>query len=144
MEISQLKIINETEAQQIQLLSNQLGYANNFDLLLKRLKQIIHLEDHAIFISKIDGDIVGWLHCSVCLRVESPLFVEVTGLVVDEKVRGKQIGKQLIAVSKEWTKNHKIQIIRIRCNVTRKASHKFYEALGFSSNKEQKVFELSF
>ena len=143
MEINQLKTISETEAQEIYLLSNQLGYANNFDLLLDRVKRIITLQDHAVFVAKIEDQIVGWLHCLVCLRVESPLFVEVTGLVVDENVRGKQIGKHLIQASKDWSRNQDIFQLRIRCNVIRTESHKFYEALGFVSNKEQKVFELS-
>lgn len=144
MEISQLKTISETEAQEIYLLSNQLGYNNDFDLLAGRLKQIISLDDQVIYVAKIDDRIVGWLHGVICLRVESPLFVEVTGLVVDENVRGKQIGKNLIEAGKEWSRRQNIFQLRIRCNVVRTESHKFYEALGFSSRKEQKVFELSF
>lgn len=143
MEINQLKSITQTEVQAIYNLSNQLGYANDFDLLLERIKKIIPLKDNAIFTAKIDGKIVGWLHCLVCLRVESPLFVEVTGLVVDENARGQQIGKYLIEASKVWSLNQKISTIRIRCNVLRTESHKFYQALGFSSSKEQKVFEMS-
>ncbi|SOD18102.1 GNAT family N-acetyltransferase [Pedobacter xixiisoli] len=143
MEIIQLKSITETEALEIHSLSNQLGYANDFDSLLGRLKEIITLKDHTIFVAKADDKIVGWLHCLVCMRVESPLFVEVTGLVVDENVRGKQIGKKLIEASKSWSQDRDISIMRIRCNVLRTESHKFYKALGFSSSKEQKVFELS-
>lgn len=143
MEVSQLTSINETEAKEIHLLSNQLDYANDFDLLLGRLQEIITLKDHAIFIAKIDEKIVGWLHSLVCIRVESPLFVEVTGLVVDENARGKQIGKNLIEASKIWSRSQNIFTMRIRCNVLRTESHKFYHALGFSMSKEQKVFEIS-
>lgn len=143
MNISQLKSISQTEAQEILSLSKQLGYENNFELLLERLQEIIPLKDHAIFVAKAEGKIVGWLHCLICLRVESSLFVEVTGLVVDENVRGQQIGKKLIESSKQWSQNHGISTIRIRCNVLRTESHKFYQALGFSSSKEQKVFEMS-
>ncbi|MDQ8004388.1 MAG: GNAT family N-acetyltransferase [Pedobacter sp.] len=143
MEISQLTKITETEAQEIYVLSNQLGYTNNFDLLLGRLRAIIPLEEHAIFIAKADNKIVGWLHCLVCLRVESPVFVEITGLVVDEKVRGKQIGKKLIEAGKDWSRSQQISLLRIRCNVVRTESHKFYKALEFSESKEQKVFELN-
>lgn len=142
MEISQLKSITETEAQSIFDLSNQLGYTNDFDLLFGRLMEIILLNDHAIFIAKADGKIVGWLHCLICLRVESPLFVEVTGLVVDENTRGKQIGKKLIEASKNWSSSQHISLLRIRCNVIRAQSHQFYKALGFFESKEQKVFEL--
>lgn len=143
MDISQLESITETTAQEILSLSKQLGYENDFGPLLRRLQEIIPLKDHAIFVAKVNGKIVGWLHCLICLRVESPLFVEVTGLVVDENVRGQEIGKKLIETSKVWSQNHGVSIIRIRCNVLRTESHKFYQALGFSCNKEQKVFEIS-
>lgn len=143
MEIIQLNTITEKEAQEIHLLSNQLGYENDITLLFNRLKQILSLKDHAVFVAQLDGKIVGWLHCLVCLRVESPLFVEVAGLVVDERVRGQQIGKKLIEASKHWSRHQDIAIMRIRCNVLRTESHQFYQALGFFSNKEQKVFEMN-
>ncbi|MFN0255484.1 GNAT family N-acetyltransferase [Pedobacter ureilyticus] len=143
MDISQLESITEAEALEILSLSEQLGYGNNFEMLLGRLQEIIPLKDHAIFVAKAEGKIVGWLHCLICLRVESPLFVEVTGLVVDENARGQQIGKNLIETSKKWSQNRGISTIRIRCNVLRTETHKFYQALGFFSTKEQKVFEMS-
>jgi N-acetylglutamate synthase-like GNAT family acetyltransferase len=143
MDISQLESITEAEALEILSLSEQLGYGNNFEMLLGRLQEIIPLKDHAIFVAKAEGKIVGWLHCLICLRVESPLFVEVTGLVVDENVRGQQIGKNLIETSKKWSQNLGISTIRIRCNVLRTETHKFYQVLGFFSTKEQKVFEMS-
>lgn len=143
MQISQLENITKTDIQEILLLARQLGYENDLELLSSRLKQIISLKDHAVFVAKADGKMVGWLHCLICLRIESPLFVEVTGLVVNESVRGQQIGKKLIEASKSWSCSQGISILRLRCNVIRTESHQFYQALGFSSNKEQKVFEMS-
>ncbi|WP_343531302.1 GNAT family N-acetyltransferase [Pedobacter sp.] len=143
MEIIQLNTVTESQALEIHVLSNQLGYENDTVLLFNRLKQIVKLNDHAVFIAKQNDKIVGWLHCLVCLRVESPLFVEVTGLVVDEHMRGQQIGKKLIEASKHWGRHQNISIMRVRCNVIRIESHRFYQTLGFISNKEQKVFEMN-
>lgn len=143
MEISKLTSITESEAKQICELSLQLGYNNDLDRLKQRLSDIIGLNDHAIFVAKIDGEIVGWLHCLVCLRVESPIFVEVTGLVVHENNRGKQLGRHLIEATKQWSISKQIDQIKLRCNVTRKQSHQFYLSLGFSLSKEQKVFEIA-
>jgi len=142
MEIIQLNTVNENQALEIYELSNQLGYTNDPELLFARLKHIVNLKDHAVFVAQLDGKIVGWLHCLVCLRIESPLFVEVAGLVVDENVRGQQIGKKLIETSKTWSRHQNISIMRIRCNVIRTESLQFYQALGFISNKVQKVFEM--
>ncbi len=143
MEIIQLNTLTESQSLEIHHLSHQLGYANDTQPLFTRLTQILSLKDHAVFVAQMDGKIVGWLHCLVCLRVESPLFVEVAGLVVDEHVRGQQIGKKLIEASKHWSRHQDIAIMRIRCNVVRTESHRFYQALGFFSNKEQKVFEMN-
>lgn len=142
MEIIQLNAVTENQALEIYELSNQLGYENDLELLFTRLKQIVTLKEHAVFVAQLNGKIVGWLHCLICLRVESTLFVEVAGLVVDENVRGQQIGKKLIETSKTWSRQQNISIMRIRCNVTRTASHQFYQALGFINNKAQKVFEM--
>lgn len=143
MEIIQLNTVTKSQLLEIHRLSHQLGYANDPQLLFTRLRQILSLKDHAVFVAQLDGKIVGWLHCLVCLRVESPLFVEVAGLVVDEHVRGQQIGKKLIEASKNWSRHQDIAIMRIRCNVIRTESHQFYQALGFFSHKEQKVFEMN-
>lgn len=143
MEICELDSVIESDIQKIHLLANQLGYANNLALLSARLKEIVALKDHAVFVAKAEGVIVGWLHCLVCLRVESPLFVEVAALVVDENLRGQKIGNKLIEASKAWSRNKGISLLRIRCNVIRTESHKFYTALGFSSHKTQKIFEMS-
>ncbi len=143
MEIIQLDTVTESQALEIHDLSLQLGYENEPQLLFTRLQQIVVLKDHAVFAAQLDGKIVGWLHCLVCLRVESPLFVEVAGLVVDENVRGQQIGKKLIETSKHWSRHQGIHLMRIRCNVVRTESHQFYQALGFISNKAQKVFEMT-
>lgn len=143
MQIHQLHTISETEAKEIKWLAGQLGYENTYHLLFDRLKHISFLKEHAIFVAKIDGKIVGWLHCLICLRVESPVFVEVAGLVVNENVRGQHIGKKLIEASENWSRDQNISQILVRCNVVRVATHKFYNALGFSSNKEQKVFHKS-
>jgi GNAT superfamily N-acetyltransferase len=143
MEVVQLTSLSEDDIREINRLSVQLGYANDVDLQRKRLQQVIELKDHAIFVARKADEIVAWLHCLVCLRVESPLFVEVTGLVVDEKVRGQHIGQNLIEAAKSWSRRQNIQLLRIRCNVVRTESHKFYQTLGFVSHKEQKVFELA-
>ncbi|WP_461789596.1 GNAT family N-acetyltransferase [Pedobacter sp.] len=142
MEISKLTSVTDGESEQICELALQLGYINNLNSLKQRLANIIALNDHAIFVAKADGEIVGWLHCLVCLRVESPIFVEITGLVVHENSRGKQLGRHLIEASKKWSISKQIDQIKLRCNVIRKESHQFYLSLGFSLSKEQKVFEI--
>ena len=64
-------------------------------------------------------------------------------LVVDESYRGKGIGKKLIDTAADWLKQKGEKTLRIRCNVIRDETHKFYEHLGFIEKKKQKIFEKS-
>ena len=84
--------------------------------------------------------IVGWIHGFYSLRIESDFFVEIGGLVVDENFRKNGIGKKLVDKVMEWSKLKNCEKVRVRCNVIRKESHKFYENIGFEINKEQKIF----
>jgi GNAT superfamily N-acetyltransferase len=63
-------------------------------------------------------------------------------LVVDGNYRGKGVGRALINKVKEWSANKGIVKLRVRCNVKRTETHKFYKNLGFKETKEQKIFEL--
>lgn len=142
MEIFKLYSLNLNEAEQIAALSIQLGYENNVNLLLKRTQKMIETEDNCVFIAKSGDKITGWIHAFIALRVETPVFVEIAGLVVSQDFRKQDIGKNLIAAVKEWSCSVGIPKVRVRCNVLRTESHKFYKHVGFEQNKQQMVFEI--
>lgn len=50
MEIIQLNTVTENQVLEIHKLSNQLGYSNDPQLLFTRLKQIMNLKDHVVFL----------------------------------------------------------------------------------------------
>jgi GNAT superfamily N-acetyltransferase len=85
---------------------------------------------------------IGWIHAFKTLRIESKPFIEIGGLVVDENYRGKGVGKLLINAIKNWSEQEEISTIRVRCHTKRKEAHLFYNKLGFSESKEQKIFEI--
>ena len=143
IKISKLTSVNQKKTKEITALALQLGYENKAKELFRRLEFILESNYDCIFIAQHDDQIVAWIHALVAVRVESPLFVEITGLVVDENFRNKQIGQKLLEAVKDWSNALEIPLIRVRCNVIRTESHKFYEALGFTLDKEQKVFILA-
>lgn len=143
IKISKLTSINQKKAREITTLALQLGYHNRIKELTRRLEFILESNYDCVFIAQVEEQIIGWIHALVAVRVESSIFVEITGLVVDEDYRNKQIGQKLIGAVKDWSNALEIPLIKVRCNVIRTESHKFYEALGFILDKEQKVFELS-
>ncbi len=124
-------------------LSVQLGYNSNTEEIASRIKPILTLSDHCVFVAEINNNVVGWIHASYCLRVESASFVEVMGFVVDQSFRNKGIGKKLIAEVEDWLHFFDCKKLRVRCNIIRKESHIFYNRIGFKEIKEQKIFERS-
>ncbi len=142
MQILRLQSLDLKDAEQIAVLSYQLGYENEINALFNRTQQIIKAIDNCVFVAKADDRIVGWIHGFIALRVETPLFVEIAGLVVAQDFRKQHLGKELIEAVKEWSNSVGVYKVRVRCNVTRTESHKFYKNIGFSQNKQQMVFEM--
>lgn len=129
------------DSKSITELSNELGYETlNIDIQ-NRLNRILENPDNCVYVAIKKGKVVGWIHGFYSMRVESNFFVEIGGLVVNENFRKNGIGKKLVDKVIEWTYLHKCDKVRVRCNVVRKESHRFYENIGFEINKEQKIFD---
>lgn len=139
MQIS-IRIAEINDSEFITKLSNQLGYETQISDIQNRLKKILANADNCVYVATEKGKIVGWIHGFFSLRIESEFFVEIGGLVVDENFRKNGIGKKLVDKIMEWSKLKNCKKVRVRCNMIRKESHRFYENIGFEINKEQKIF----
>ena len=139
MQIS-IRIAKINDSEFITELSNQLGYETRNADIQNRLEKILTNTDNCVYVATESGKIVGWIHGFFSLRIESEFFVEIGGLVVDENFRKNGIGKKLVYKVIEWSKLKNCKKVRVRCNVIRKESHRFYENIGFEINKEQKIF----
>lgn len=129
------------DAVPISKLSNELGYMADISSTKNRLETILQLNDHKVFTAFVNGSIIGWIHGFYTLRIESDAFIEIGGLVVGEKYRRKGIGQLLVDSVMNWAKSKDCKKVRVRCNTLRTDSHTFYEQIGFTLNKEQKIFD---
>ena len=130
----------ESDAKSINEISRHLGYAKLTDAeATEKLRQLIHSTTDEVYLAESKGVVVGWLHLFLARRLASANFYEIGGLVVTPEFRGRGIGRELV--------NHVSEIhagkIRVRCNEQRLESHQFYEAIGFSDTKLQRIFEKS-
>jgi N-acetylglutamate synthase-like GNAT family acetyltransferase len=130
------------DAASIAELSNQLGYEADSASIEKRLSEMLGRTDNCVLVATENTHTIGWIHGFYTLRVESDSFVEIGGLVVDEKNRHKGIGKLLVAAIIHWTESINCSHIRVRSSNKRIESHKFYEKIGFIHIKEQKIFDM--
>ena len=122
-------------------LAGQLGYKSEAEEVARRIAAMRDSADHAVFVAQTaDGEIAGWIGVFVFRCVEANARAEISGLVVDEKVRSMGIGRQLLERAEEWSRARGCATIGLRSNVIRERAHNFYERLGYEHVKTQKSF----
>lgn len=135
------RIASTTDSSEIARLSGQLGYNVEKNQVIERLNKIVDQKDHVVFVSEIEGKLIGWIHAHGRYLIESPPYVEIGGLIVDSTFRGQKIGKFLVERCEEWSKLLGFKEIRVRANETRLETLIFYKKIGFENTKAQKVFK---
>ena len=135
-----IKSANEQDSSQLTGLAGQLGYPSSAAQVATRLARILSHPDQAVFVAEVEGRIAGWVHVYACPTVESELYAEIGGLVVDENQRGQGVGKALMAQAETWSRSLGIHEVRLRSNIIRKEAHQFYEAIGYGKIKSQFTF----
>jgi len=119
-------------------LATQLGYPSTPEQIGRRLCALSESEDARVFVAEgPDGSAVGWVHVFGRRLVESDADAEVGGLVVDEQVRGRGIGKALMASAEGWARERGYGVVSIRSNVIRTEAHEFYKRIGYEILKSQ-------
>ena len=136
----QIRLVSERDVPAVAALSGQLGYRTSEAEVAARILALDGSDEHAVFVAESEGDVVGWLHVTVVLSVETPRFAEIRGLVVHEPLRARGIGSLLVAAAEAWAAEHSCDRVRVRTNVKRAKTHDFYARRGFSPVKEQTVF----
>jgi GNAT superfamily N-acetyltransferase len=129
------------DAEAIAGLSGELGYPATVEQSQARLRAILGADDHVVLVACDDGDVVAWVHAFVALRVEYEPFIEISGFVVAEPLRGRGVGKRLLAAVEAWVLERGITQLRVRSRSDRAAARAFYAGLGFVRTKEQNVFD---
>lgn len=110
--------------------------------MLERLK---HSSDanRALVVAELDGAVLGCMEVAIMFAWETGEWSEIRGLVVDESVRSKGIGAALVEFAKQWTRERGHDKLRVRTNEIRTRTHAFYERLGFSKTKSQRVYDIN-
>ncbi len=130
------------DAATISHLSEQLGYHCDPEQTTAHLLALHDSKNDAVYVATNKDNIVGWMHIFYAVRIESAPFCEIAGLVVHENYRRNSIGRLFINLANTWCREKQCPSLRVRCNVLRAASHRFYERIGFTEVKEQKVYKM--
>lgn len=131
-----------TDYKAIADLTEQLGYPNDAEKLKATLTIVLSHQEYQVWVGVIDDKIVGWMQLQRTITIETGVCVEIIGLVVDIQRRGQGLGGLFIEKALRWSKTLGCFRLRVRCNILRTESHQFYEKMGFSLKKKQKVFDI--
>jgi len=130
------------DAPAIAALSLQLGYSITAEKTAAQIIAISNSPNDVAYVAVDGHTVIGWIHVFRTLRLECDPYCEIGGLVVEQLYRGNGIGKILIDNARPWCREKKCSVLRVRSNVKRTDAHKFYEQVGFTTIKQQKVFEI--
>jgi GNAT superfamily N-acetyltransferase len=139
--VVRIRPIRASDAAALAPLCGQLGYPATVQQVQRRLVLLVDRADQGLLCAESDDDgLVGWLHVQTRRVLETDPFAEICGLVVDEQRRGAGIGRDLVAAAEQWAAERGYLTVRVRSNVIRTDTHRFYEHLGYAVLKSQISF----
>jgi len=121
-------------------LAGQLGYECTEEQVRERLREIQDSSQFGVYVAELPGgQVAGWIGMYLFRSIEAETCVELTGLIVDQQVRCRGIGKVLLEAAEEWARGHDCTAITVHCNVGRERAHAFYTNNGYRHLKTQKL-----
>jgi GNAT superfamily N-acetyltransferase len=122
-------------------LAGELGYKSDDTEIARRMAEMQRSRDHGVFVAETSGgEIAGWIGVFIFRCVEADARAEISGLVVDERMRSAGIGRLLLECAEEWARQKGCAAASVRSNVIRERAHIFYERHGYKQVKTQKSF----
>ena len=139
-----IREINISDAQEIQKICKvALGYDVDISTVRNQINKLSCDNKHHIIAVYEDDNIhkvIGFVHAQVYESVYSDTGLNILGLAVDPDFRGNGVGKKLIGYIEKYAMDNGISFIRLNSANHRVEAHKFYENIGYKSDKLQKRF----
>ena len=127
-------IIREAEAGDapaISSLFSQLGYPASPQEMAGRIETLSSMDEYITYVAEAQGDVVGLVGAYTGYSLEfNGMYGRLTALVVDEKWRGRGIGKLLIDRVEASLAGQGINLVVLTSSIFRKDSHEFYRHIG--------------
>ena len=135
-----IRVAGRADAPAIAQLTRQLGYDVPVSTLSERLGRLLPRDDQRFLVAELDDDVVGWVHVVIAEYVDTGIYAQIAGLVVDKRQRKRGIGQLLMRHAEEWAHQRGCSIVRLSSSTVRTEAHRFYERLGYTNIKTQYAF----
>jgi GNAT superfamily N-acetyltransferase len=119
-------------------LAEQLGYPSTGKQVRMRLEEMANSKEYAVYVAELPGGhIAGWIGMYVFRSVEQDSCAGISGLIVDQRIRSREIGKVLLEAAEAWARCQGCAEISVHTNVTRERARRFYARNGYVHIKTQ-------
>jgi GNAT superfamily N-acetyltransferase len=120
------------DARDIASLLAQLGYPASAPDIPDRLSAFGNSPSAVAWVAELDGGVVGLATAHVIRSLhKSEVVAMLTVLVVDERARGKGIGRVMVQEAEEWAVRCGASAISLTSALRRTEAHDFYRRLGY-------------
>ena len=136
-----IRPIQPGDAPQVAQLCHQLGYVRSptdIDRWILGLPSRADIQ--AAFVACLEDRVVGWIEISVVHHLQSAPHTLIGGLVVEDGLRGQNIGRMLCREVEEWTWSRGLESVVVTSRSTRAGAHRFYLRDGYTPVKTSEVF----
>ncbi len=130
-----------SDAAVVAALAGELGYPATAAETETRLARLLASPGDAVVVAEDGGNVVAWMHLSAGESLDGGAIAEIRTLVVAATHRGSGVGAALVRYAVEWARTNGACRLRVRCNVVRERTHRFYKREGFTETKRQIVFD---
>lgn len=136
-----LRPARDADAERLAELSGELGYPSTAEQVRRRFADVRALPDDAVTVAEApDGLVVGFVHVGPWAALVVDPGMTVHSIVVDERWRGRGIGRELMAWAEEWGRARGLTRAVLRSRAERSDAHRFYQRLGWEVAKTQYSF----
>lgn len=139
-----IREIDISDAKEIQkICKTALGYDVDISTVRNQINKLsCDNKNHilAVYEDENTKKVIGFIHAQVYESVYSDTGLNILGLAVDPDFRGNGVGKKLIGYIEKYAMDNGISFIRLNSADHRVEAHKFYENIGYKSDKLQKRF----
>ncbi len=131
----------QADADVMAALAVQLGYGCTGEEIRRRLGGMQDPTRYGVFVAQIrETQVVGWVGVSLFRAVQLETLAEITGLIVEESIRSRRIGEQLLIRAEEWARAMGCASVSVHSNINRGRAHSFYTNNGYELVKTQRLF----
>jgi GNAT superfamily N-acetyltransferase len=121
------------DAEALARLCTQLGYAATPSSMPARLARLGAAGGARALVATEGGEVIGLatVHLRHALNHATPL-AQLSLLVVDEHVRGRGVGRALVAAAEAWAREQGCHRMIVTTALQRSDAHAFYERIGYA------------